>query len=71
MYLKFAKLLQLYNITAYRVSKDTNISTSTLSDWKTGRSIPKIDKLLRIADYFGVPITYFLEDEELENEDKN
>lgn len=71
MYLKFAKLLQIYNITAYRVSKDTNISTSTLSDWKTGRSIPKIDKLLRIADYFGVPITYFLEDEELENEDKN
>lgn len=63
LYLKFAKLLQQYNITAYRVAKDTEISTSTLSDWKTGRSNPKLDKLRKIADYFEVPITYFLEDE--------
>lgn len=61
MYLKFAKLLQKHNITAYKVAKDTEISTSTLSDWKTGRSIPKVDKLQKLADYFGVSITYFLE----------
>lgn len=63
MYLKFVKLLQKHNITAYKVAKDTKISTSTLSDWKTGRSIPKVDKLKKIADYFRVPITYFLEDD--------
>lgn len=67
MYPKFAKLLQKYNTTAYRVAKDTEISTSTLSDWKTGRSIPKVDKLKKIADYFGVSITYFLEDDLDEN----
>jgi len=67
LYPKFVKLLQKHNTTAYRVSKDTEISTSTLSDWKTGRSIPKVDKLKKIADYFGVSITYFLEDDLDEN----
>jgi len=67
LYPKFAKLLQKHNTTAYRVAKDTEISTSTLSDWKTGRSIPKVDKLKKIADYFGVSITYFLENETNEN----
>ncbi|MEG2289088.1 MAG: helix-turn-helix transcriptional regulator [Clostridium sp.] len=67
MYPKFAKLLQNNNMTAYKVAKDTEISTSTLSDWKTGRSIPKVDKLKKIADYFGVSITYFLENDTDEN----
>lgn len=71
MYPKFAKLLQKNKITAYRVGKDTNISTSTLSDWKTGRSQPKLDKLQKIADYFNVPITYFIEEGKEENEQNN
>ena len=62
MYKKFETLLNEREITAYKVSKDTNISQSTLSDWKTGRSKPKIDKLKILADYFGVPIEYFLSD---------
>lgn len=70
MYPKFAKLLQKHKITAYRVAKDTDISTATLSDWKTGRSIPKLDKLKKIADYFDVPITYFIEDENTDNSSK-
>lgn len=55
-------LLEKYKITSYKVAKETGISTATLSDWKTGRSVPKIDKLKILADYFGVPIEYFLED---------
>lgn len=31
------------------------------SDWKSGKSKPKVDKLKKIADYFGVTIEYFLE----------
>lgn len=60
MYGKFKELITKNNITAYRVAKDTEIPTSTFSDWKSGRSQPKIDKLQKIADYFKVPITYFL-----------
>lgn len=48
------------DVTPYRVSKDTGISQPTLSDWKTGRSKPKIDKLLKLAAYFDVDVTVFL-----------
>lgn len=60
MYEKFSELLDKYNKTAYQVSKDTGIAQSVLSDWKTGRSKPKADKLKILADYFGVSIEYFL-----------
>lgn len=62
MYEKFAELLDKNNKTAYQVSKDTGIAQSVLSDWKTGRSKPKVGKLKVLADYFGVNIEYFLED---------
>ena len=67
MYKKFLELLNKTNKTTYRVSKDTGISQSVLSDWKTGRSKPKIDKIKILADYFGVTIEYFLEDSNNKN----
>ncbi|MFR2233332.1 MAG: helix-turn-helix domain-containing protein [Roseburia intestinalis] len=62
MYKKFAELLLKTGKTAYQVSKDTKISTSTLTNWKQGKYSPKVDKLKILAEYFGVSIDYFLED---------
>ncbi len=62
MYGKYVKLRDQKEVTDYRVSEDTGITKSTFSDWKSGRSKPKIDKLKILADYFGVPIEYFLEE---------
>lgn len=45
-------------LTAYRVSKDTGISQASLADWRKGRSKPKIDKLQKLSEYFGVSISY-------------
>lgn len=59
---KLQKLLDKKGITAYRLSKELGISKSKFSDWKSGRSIPKTDKLIKIADYFGVTVDYFLEE---------
>ena len=61
MYEKFSDLLAKTNKTAYRVAKDTGVSTATLSSWKKGRYTPKVDKLKVLADYFGVDINYFIE----------
>ncbi len=66
MYAKYAKLRDDKGVTDYRVSMDTGIAKATLSEWKTdwekgGKYNPKIDKLTILADYFGVPVTYFLE----------
>lgn len=72
MYSKFAELLEKRGVTAYRVAKETNISSTTISDWKSGKYTPKIGKLQKIANYFNVPVEYFLvEDNEQDNDYKN
>lgn len=60
MYEILGKLLKKYGVTAYRVSKETGVPQSTLSDWKRGISTPKQDKLKKIADYFGVTLEYLM-----------
>lgn len=62
MYEKFVELLDKFNKTTYQVSKDTGIGQNVFSNWKTGRSKPKADKLKILADYFGVSIEYFLKE---------
>lgn len=60
-YKKFEELLSKNNIKAYTVAKDTGLYPTLFSDWKSGKSIPKVDKIKILADYFGVSIEYFLE----------
>ena len=57
-YTIFDRLLRESGTTVYRVAKSTGISASTFSDWKSGRSMPKLDKIKLIADYFGVSLEY-------------
>ena len=64
MYEKFLRLLEKTNTTAGKVAKATNINRSTFSHWKNGDYTPKIETLQKIADYFGVPVSYFYGDEE-------
>lgn len=52
------QLMEKRGLSAYRVSKDTGISQASLADWRKGRSNPKIDKLQKLADYFGVSVYY-------------
>ena len=54
MYERFKKLLDDNNVKASEIAKTTGIPPSTFSDWKVGRSRPKLDKIKKIADYFGV-----------------
>lgn len=64
LYSKYEELLKKSGETSYQVSKATGVGQNTLSNWKTGRSRPKVDKLQKIADHFGVPVSHFLEDTE-------
>lgn len=61
MYKVFETLLEKNNVTAYEVSKATGIATSTLTEWKKGTYVPKVDKLQKIATFFNVPVTIFFE----------
>lgn len=60
-YKKFEDLLFKNNISAYQVAKETGLYTTLFSDWKSGKSCPKADKIKKIADFFKVSIEYFLE----------
>ena len=59
-YRRFNELLKSHETTVYRVAKGTGISASTFTDWKNGRSVPKADKMRKIADYFGVSLDMLL-----------
>ena len=63
MYQKYVELRDKKGVTDYRVSEETGITKSTFTDWKTGRSKPKFDKLLILAKYFCVPVEYFADEE--------
>lgn len=70
MYEIFSKLLQSYGVTPYKVSKETGVSQSTLSDWKKGKITPKSDTMKKIADYFGVSVDYLMTGKEKEGGEK-
>ena len=58
MYEIYCKLRNEKGVKDSDVVKATGITKSTFSDWKSGRSKPKNDKLQKIADYFGVTLDY-------------
>lgn len=60
MYDVYAKLRDQRGLSDYEVSKCTGITPATFSDWKKGKSAPKVDKLLRIARFFGVSLDYLV-----------
>jgi len=59
-YENYAKLKEKNGVNDFAVSKATGIAPATMSDWKNGRTEPKIDKLQKIADYFNVSIEYLM-----------
>ena len=68
------ELIKEHGISSKKLSDDTNISTGNISDWKTGRSQPSLDKICILADYFNVSVDYLLgrtEIKEVNKENQN
>ena len=68
MYEIFMQLCQRNNVAPNYVGRQLGIASSSLSDWKSGRSELKTDKLKKIADYFGVTLDYLVTGKETEHE---
>lgn len=62
-YMKYEQLLEERKIKTVTVSRATGISTSTFSDWKSGRSVPGLEKIYKIARFFEVNMEYFVNPE--------
>ncbi len=58
MYEIYCKLRDDKGLKDSDVARATGITKSTFSDWKNGRSKPKDEKLLKIADFFNVTLDY-------------
>jgi len=56
----FKDLCKKKGVTPAEVSRATGVATSTLTEWKKGRYVPKADKLAKIADYFNVSVEYLM-----------
>ena len=61
LYKKFQALLEKKNKTVYQVSKETGISKTAFSNWKSGRSTPSIESLKKLSAYFEVAIEDLLD----------
>lgn len=60
MYYIYEKLRDERKLSDYRVSKDTGIPKSTIASWRTGKSAPRLDNVMRLANYFDVPLSVFI-----------
>lgn len=61
-YEKYKALRDARGVTDFKVSRDCGITRSTFTDWRHGRSEPKLQKLIKLAEYFAVPIDALLVD---------
>lgn len=63
MYDVFDELMKSRKMNPTEVSRQTKIPRSMFTDWKNGRSTPKADKLKILADFFGVSVDVFYDDD--------
>ena len=60
MYEIYQRLLDKKGVKNSDVARATGISNMTLSDWKRGKSVPKYDKMRKIAEYLNVSAYYLM-----------
>ena len=56
MWEKIEKLCKKHKISLWQLSRNCGIPYTCFMDYKSGKSKPKIDKLQKLADFFGVPL---------------
>lgn len=64
----FCQLCKNKGVSPNGAAKELSIASGTVSEWKKGR-VPQNATLLKIADYFGVPVDTLLEGEDNPPED--
>ena len=60
MYEIYQRLLDEKGLKNADVARATGISNMTLSDWKRGKSVPKSDKMRKIAEYLNTSVNYLM-----------
>ena len=61
-YEKYKSFRNHMDVSNSKVSTDTKIPRSCFTDWKMGRYFPGVDKIVRLARYFGTSIENLLDE---------
>lgn len=60
MYLQIIDMkLKEKNVTAKKMLSDLNYSHSLITQWRKG-NVPSLDKIIAVAEYLDVPVSYLL-----------
>ena len=54
------KLMEIHNVSAYKLTGDIGINHSSINGWKKGLAKPSFDAIIKISDYFSVTTDYLL-----------
>ena len=55
------RLMNSHGITAYKLSKETGISESVISRWKSGEQSPSLSSLEKVAHFFNCGLSDLME----------
>lgn len=62
---KIKQLRKTHKLTQEELAKILDVKPTAVSAWELGRNKPLMDKLDMMAHYFGVPISYFFEENQI------
>lgn len=62
---KIKQLRKAHKLTQEELAKILDVKPTAVSAWELGRNKPLMDKLDMMAHYFGVPISYFFEENQI------
>lgn len=62
---KIKQLRKAHKLTQEDLAKILDVKPTAVSAWELGRNKPLMDKLDMMAHYFGVPISYFFEENQI------
>lgn len=60
LYKRYSAVRDLRGMKDVDVCRMTGVSQPTMSNWRHGKTIPKVEARKKIADLFGVPVTEFI-----------
>ena len=63
LYEKVKELCEEKGVTIYQMCKEIGMGQNVVSNWKERKNtLPKLDTAVKMADFFGVPVDYFLKE---------
>ena len=62
---KFKQICEAKGTTPYKIAKKAGLSSSTVSCFLNGKTIPRIDTMMMLCNQLGVFITDFFDEREL------